>query len=570
MLTSPPVSVWLARAREWLRRPRVREWLAVVAFALAAFELVLDFRIVRPTAIDWIFSFAGDTTQYYLAFAYYRNADWHFPLTNMETMLHPVGASFMLADGIPLVAIPLKALRSILPRDFQFYGAWLLGCVVLLAVYAKLVLERLLTSRPLIWAGIVVITLAPPFVARFLHCHLASHWMLLASFLAVMDERGLPKRRIWGLSTASLFIQPYLFVMVSGILAGAFWVHRREGRRLLAPAFVWLVLVGLSAWVLGYFGLGRTVAGNPDALFADAASLFSAMGTSSIVPDLPFRELFGRVAQGRAEGYAYLGLGGVLLFVALVTALVTRLVSAPLAPRLHPAWVVLAPGVLAMAVFAVSPSPIVFGHRYDGIPALTELVAPFTGRLRSTGRFVWPLFYFVLVFGLQAAEQWLARVRVPRAAWAGALLLVGAQAGDIGPWLVRKGKVEALTHPPRLERIPASVRSRFSKKTRYLVFDPPLERRYRGQPDPWHKRDGYYPIAVFGARKRLTTNTDFRASSRLTDETRDAVARYTSRLKKGPLPPDVVVVTPADFYGTDETRLNRRGERARAARPSGP
>jgi hypothetical protein len=99
-------------------------------FALAAFQLVLDFKILPPAAIDWIFAFSYDTAQYYLAFAYYRNAAWHFPLTDMETMLHPVGASFTLADGIPLLAIPLKTVSWALPADFQFYGAWLFSCVV--------------------------------------------------------------------------------------------------------------------------------------------------------------------------------------------------------------------------------------------------------------------------------------------------------------------------------------------------------------------------------------------------------------------------------------------------------
>jgi hypothetical protein len=80
----------LGGVRSWILRPRVRDWLLLLVAAFAAFELVLDFRILPPTAIDWIFSFGFDTAQYYLAFAYYRNSAWHFPLTDMETMLHPV------------------------------------------------------------------------------------------------------------------------------------------------------------------------------------------------------------------------------------------------------------------------------------------------------------------------------------------------------------------------------------------------------------------------------------------------------------------------------------------------
>lgn len=546
----------LTRWKDRVRQPGVREWTAVIAFALAAFQLVLDFRIVNPVAIDWIFSFGSDTAQYYLAFAYYRNAAWHFPLTDMETMLHPVGASFMLADGLPLGAIPLKAINWALPRDFQFYGAWLLSSVVLSAVFAKVVLERLLKSRALIWAGIAVITLAPPFVARFAHCHLAAHWMLLASFWTVMEDRGLPKWRIWLLSAASLFVQPYLFVLVSGILTGAFFRHRRERIRLAAPAAIWLLLVALAAWVLGYFELRQSTSAYTDGLFADFFALFGAMGTSSVVPDLPAGEVYARVWNGKAEGFAYLGLGGILLFIALVTLLGAAIWPRRAAPPLHPTWLVLGLLSLAFALLAISPSPVVLGHKYEGIPPLMRALEPFFVRLRSAGRFIWPLFYYVLLFGLQAAEHWLARVHFRFAVPAGALLLLTAQAADVGPWLAKKGRTRALTHPERVPEIPPTLRARYSRATRFLVFDPPIERVYETpadpwrQRDPWRKREGYYPLALFGARRGLVTNTDFKATARLTQEQEAAVTRYATDLRGKPVPADVMLVTPEDVYGT--------------------
>jgi hypothetical protein len=543
--TSARVGIW-----RWMVAPRVRGWLLLLLAAVAAFELVLDFRILPPTAIDWIFSFGSDTTQYYLAFAYYRNASWHFPLTDMETMLHPVGASFLLADGIPLLAIPLKLVSSLLPVDFQFYGVWLFSCIVLSAVFAKLLLERLLTSRPLIWAGIALITLAPPLVARFMHCHLAAHWLVLASFWTVMEQRALPKRRIWLFSTLSLFVQPYLFAIVSGILLGAFWVHRRQRRELFLGAGAWFVAVALSAWVLGYFHLAESAASQEARYHADVTTFFSGMGTSSVVPDLPMGKEFRRVWKGRAEGYAYLGLGGMLLLVALLATLVAPWFRRAWPRRLHPSWVILGVLSLFMAGFAVSPSPNVLGHRHDGIALLTELIEPVTARLRSAGRFIWPLFYFILIFGLQAAEQWLARVPIKGAMFAGALLLIGAQGADLGPWLVEKGQKRAVTHPKPLPSVRKEIRARFSADTKIMAFDPPIQRGYcRGRGNLWPHRRPYYPLAVFGARNKLRVNTDFRASSRLTPAQIAAVCKFGAKIKRArKLPPHVVLVTPKDVY----------------------
>jgi hypothetical protein len=540
-------SEWSELVR-WVKTWRLPGWLGLTLVSVFAFQLVLDFRILPPTAIDWIFSFHSDTAQYYLAFAYYRNSAWHFPLTHLDTMLYPVGASFMQADGIPLLAIPLKLVSAILPVDFQFYGAWLFSCIALTAVFAKLLLERLLTSRALIWAGTLLIALAPPLVARFGHCHLAAHWLLLAAFWTVMETRALPVKRIWLFSTLAFFVQPYLFAIVSGVLVTAFWVHRRERRRLLVGAFVWLVAILLSAWVLGYFALGRSDAGQGNNLHADLTALFSSMGTSTIVPALPMAGEFRRVWHGKAEGYAYLGLGGILLFVLLLAQLFASRFSKRGLARLHPSWVVLGVASLALAAFAISPSPNLLGHRFGGIAFLTELIDPVTARLRSAGRFIWPLYYFVLLFGLQALENWLDRLELRRATWASALVLLGFQAADIGPWLVGRGQRAALVNPLPLEVLPEVVRSRYSKATRTLVFDPPIQRMFcRGRGDEWQDRSAYYPLALFGARNDLRVNTDFRASSRLTWKEIEAVCAFAEKTRQASPPsPDVMVVTPAD------------------------
>lgn len=532
----------------WFAKPRVREWLALCSFALCAFQLVLDFKIVPPGSIDWIFAFASDTSQYYLAFAYYRNADWHFPLTNMETMLHPVGASFTLADGIPLLAIPLKALDWALPDDFQFYGAWLFSCIVGAAVFAKLLLERVLTSKPLMWAGVVLITLAPPLVARFAHSHLAAHWLVLASFWTVMEERGLPKRRIWLFSTMSLFVQPYLFVIVSGLLTTAFWVHRRDRRQLLIGAGGWLLAVALAAWSLGYFDMAVTTAEQADRYHADVTALFSAMGTSSIVPEIPMGGDIARMRDGSAEGFAYLGLGGLLLFAALLARIAAPWIRKGEPRGLHPTWIVLGLMSLLMAGFATSASPFILGERASGIPALTQLLEPITARLRSAGRFIWPLFYFVLVFGLQAAEQWLTRIRISNAALVSSVVLVLAQAADIGPWLWERGQKPALTNPRPVGDLPKAVKKKLTSKTRILALNPPKERHAcPGSNERW-RGVNYYPLALFGARNDLIVNTDFRATARLTPEQMLAICGYGKAIAAMPkLPPDIMLVSPKDL-----------------------
>jgi hypothetical protein len=546
---NPLLQRFRERCRGWFASAKFREQLLLAVLALAAFELVLDVRILWPTYIDWIFTFDSDTSQYYLGLAFFRFSHWHFPLDHMETMLHPVGASFMLTDAIPLVGLPMKLVSGLLPDDFQPLGLWLLSCVWLNGVFAYRLLSRLVASPALRWAGSVLVMLAPPLVGRFGHCGLSAHWLLLACFETVLLDR-LATRRIWFLAAISLFIHSYLFAMVNVLLVGAVFRHRRERRQVLVTLAGWAVAIGLSLWSLGYFGLRATQGGNADHYYGDLFSLINSTGVSSIVPKTELGGRLGRMRPGTPEGFAYLGLGGILLLVALLAAVAARVV-ARVRPRLAVRPLAAGSGVIGVLclfwfVYAVSPSPFVFGERYTGFAALTEAIRPVTTRLRAPGRFMWPIFYYVLIFGTQAAERWLDRLQRARAGVTAAAVIVLAQALDVGAWFQQTGQDRAFSHPRPVLDVPPRVSAHVSSRTRIMVFDPPVQRITCPRDDRRWERD-FYSLAVFAARHHLTVNTDFRASARLASEDREAVCSYTRRVvdAKKP-PPNVIVVTERD------------------------
>jgi len=531
-----------ARLLAALGSRRARENYLLFALAAFAFELVLDFRILPPSSLNWMFEFDSDTTQYYFAAAFFRNSHWHFPIGGMETMLHPVGASFTLADAVPLLGIVTKALSPLLSTDFQYFGLWLFGCLWLSAVFAKRLFAQVGVTPALAWAGTALITLAPPLVARFGHCGLSAHWLLLAAFSLVLEVDALPKRRIALLAALALFLSSYLFAMVNALLLATFVVHRRSRREVLLGVAGWLSAIVLAAWVLGYFGLRSTTGLLVDKYYGDLTALFASAGVSSIVPKIPLRGAIGRMKDGTGEGFAYLGLGGILLFLALVTRVALPWLRRGSARNLHPNALVLAVPCLLMACYAVSPSPFILGERYDGWAALTELIHPIALRLRAPGRFWWPFFYYVLVFGIRAVDRFAAELELPRvqSATVAAAALVLCQAADVGPWFYGHGRNRAFRHPPELPAIAADVEARFTKDTRYLIFDPPVLRIPCSGMSRWVQP--YYSLALYAARHGLTVNTDFRATARLPPDDHSKVCRYTRKLRQKPLPPDMVRV----------------------------
>ena len=517
-----------------------RRQLALFVLALAAFELVLDVRILWPTYIDWVFTFDSDSAQYYLGIAFFRFSRWHFPLDGMETMLHPVGASFTLTDAIPLLGLPTKLFHAVLPTDFQPLGIWLFTCVWLNGVFAFRILSRLVEAPALRWVGSVLVMLAPPLVGRFGHCGLSAHWILLACFETVLFERLAPGR-VCALVVLSLCSQSYLFAMVNVLLTAAVFRHLRDYRRVAVTCGAWALTIVLSTWSLGYLGLRATQGGNADHYYGDLFSLINSTGVSSIVPQTHLAGHVGRMRPGTPEGFVYLGLGGILLLVALVATLVARATRRSEQRPLQAGWGALGVVCLVLFAYSVSPSPFIFGERHAGIPALTEFMRPLLTRLRAPGRFAWPLFYYVLLFGTQAAAGWLSRLRFPRAYEAGAAVLLVAQALDVGPWFYRTGTNEAFSDPHPIADVPARVARRVSKDTRIMVFDPPVERIQCPGDDRRWERD-FYPLAVFAARHELSVNTDFRASARLAAEDRAEVCAYTRRVVEADHPPKGVVV----------------------------
>ena len=93
---------------------------------------------------------AGDTAQHIAAQRWFLSEPWSWSLLHIRTLNAPEGLNLAFADGIPLLALPLKLLAPLLPPGFHGIGLWHFFCWVLQPVGAKLQFRRdfHLTGRP--------------------------------------------------------------------------------------------------------------------------------------------------------------------------------------------------------------------------------------------------------------------------------------------------------------------------------------------------------------------------------------------------------------------------------------
>ena len=184
-----------------------------VSLGIFVFFNIYGYEILNPTFIEW--TMKGDAAQHFLGWHFFRSEAWTFPLGTISSYMYPQGTSIVFTDSIPLLAIPLKLISSLLPPVFQYHGIWLLVCYILQGYFAVLLL-RIVTNEPLlIFLGTLFFLLSPIMVQRaYPHEALSAHWIILASIYLYFQRDEINNRAKWiFLLIVAVMVHFYLFAM---------------------------------------------------------------------------------------------------------------------------------------------------------------------------------------------------------------------------------------------------------------------------------------------------------------------------------------------------------------------
>lgn len=388
-----------------VRRAR-REIVAALLLGLTAFLLVVGPAPLDPTNIAWLSE--SDAATNYLGWAFFHASPWAWPPAANPGYGMDIAGSVMMADANPLLALPFKLLSPLLPAPFQYFGWWLLACFLLQALFARAIAARISPHGEQRLAVAMLFLFAPCFLIRIatpavFHNTLCGQWQILAALWLYLSP-GLGRRAIcWaGLLVVAVLTHPYLLAMVAALWLADLLRELLAGERPLGAILGGAAAVALAsaaaAGLSGVFWLQRPASPASEAgsnvhsygewgfgfFKSNLLSPFDPEGWSLLLPDLPSH-------PGEIEGFAYLGLG-ILLLVAVVPFLVRRALRRTPVGREHlPLALVLA----GFGVFALTPNVGVGGDVFH-LPWPDRLVG-FGNLFRSSGRFAWPLVYCAMV-----------------------------------------------------------------------------------------------------------------------------------------------------------------------------
>ena len=362
---------------------------------------ILFLLIYGPGVLDvtydaWLLQ-GGDLTQHYLGWEFYRKSDWHFPIGLIDGLAYPYKASIIFTDSIPVFAVLFKLLSPMLPTTFQYWGIWGIICYILQGGFAAVLLSKYIHRKYLCVIGAVFFCLAPIMVQRLYgHEALAGHWLILAamSIWAYRDKIRSFKKGIicWGtISGLASLTHIYILAICMGIFWGYIiddYLYTKQYKKLGALFIADCVIVFSILFCFGaFYGNVAMSSGGLGYYSANINTLFNSAGQGLIGGTYPL------ATSGQYEGYGYLGFGIILLFIISLILMVIYKRNLIKKYKIH--FIV----ILIFFVLSLSPT-ITFNNKILIELKIPSLIVKILSIFRCSGRFIWPVVYFVMLFAI--------------------------------------------------------------------------------------------------------------------------------------------------------------------------
>ncbi len=447
----------------------------VLLASLLIIKIKFGLSILNPFHAVWTLIPGSDICDQYLAWEFYRNSPWGFPLGMIQNFPYPIESNICFIDGIPIFAILFKPIAQLFSGDFQYFGLWYLLCFFLMGICADGLLRSIgVTNKNFRLIASLFFVFSPILLYRTGHPALCAQWMIVAGFWMYFDKQINTRKKDFLfilLSSLSIMTHPYLMPMVYGI-AVAYWlkesfiVNSKKWQSFIAKLLICGSTILFTMWVVGFFSIDSTEVGRKGFGYfsANLNTLFNSFGRSNFLPALPI------VNAGQLGGFAYLGISIIFLLIAW---LINKLRQLPKIKPSHTTWPLLII-VTAMAIYSLSDV-----WSFNEFVILEFSYPKFISKpFRVSGRYIWPLYYLIFAIVL----QWFSKINWSNKLKLGGLaILLTLQVADVEGLLHNKYIKHEYKHPLKSE-----VWENVFTTPEKIIMYPPFQGEYKRKYDRMH------------------------------------------------------------------------------------
>jgi len=374
-------------------------------------------KTLDPQNLAWLIGV--DPIQHYIGWAFFREGAWTSPVGMNPNYGLDLSSSIVFTDSIPLLAFIFKSISFLLPETFQYLGIWTLICFIFQS-YAGFLLVGLVRKDYVFQVlGSTFFVIAPPMLWRMgYHTALASHFVVLVAIYLCVSKQSKHRELLWAaLIALTALIHFYLLVMVLALWTSSLFdfygervcrgvVNSSSQQRFIKSCwaiFIEVILVVLPLlfviWQCGYFSIGHSaISSSGFGLHRmNLLSLFHPGDWSYLIPS-------NHVMNYPGEGFNYLGLGGILIFLFALIQISKN--SETILPSIKK-YKFLILTLFVLFLIALSNNVGVGGKNYHfDIP---NSVLNGLNIIRSSGRMFWPIYYVIIFCALAVLMYTLPR-----------------------------------------------------------------------------------------------------------------------------------------------------------------
>lgn len=337
-----------------------------------------------------------DATQHYAGWLAFRQSAWSIPLGKVDGL---GGTVVTYTDSIPWIAILFKCFSNVLPTTFQYFGIYILGCLILQAISSGLLISLFSNNKLYTALGVILFCYSPIMLERaFRHSALASHWLIL--FMLYFYFKGRQNKQMDSRSIVipilAIGIHPYFLPVVFGIMFANLVELVIIDRKTVFRSGLYLVGSFITTVVAGYL-LGAL--GTSSSLGGDGYGYFSMNLNAVVNPTSCGNIVWSRFLNvlpqtlGNYDGFNYLGLG--ILCGIVVLLLLAFLNKGDIVQLLKNNYVLLLLSI-GFWLFAVSNVVTLNGNILFEYPLPSKILS-FASIFRASSRIFYPVFYLIML-----------------------------------------------------------------------------------------------------------------------------------------------------------------------------